>query len=82
MKLMKRATALLLSFLMLTNGPISAFATEGASDNDIVVETAITTETVASCEECGGSDAHAETCSLNTINLMNQNDTMVCTVSF
>lgn len=80
MKLMKRATALLLSFLMLTNGPISAFATEGASDNDIVVETAITTETVASCEECGGSDAHAETCSLNTINLMNQNDTMVCTV--
>ena len=65
MKLMKRATALLLCFLMLTNGPISAFATEGVSDNDVVVETTTTTETVEVCEECGESDAHSETCSFN-----------------
>ena len=44
MKLMKRALALLLCFLILTNGPISAFATEGA--DDVVVETTTTTETV------------------------------------
>lgn len=65
MKLMKRATALLLCFLMLTNGPISAFATEGVSDNDVVVETTTTTEIVEVCEECGGSDAHTDTCSFN-----------------
>ena len=63
MKLMKRATALLLCFLMLCSGPISAYATEGVSDNDVVVET--TTETVEVCEGCGGSDAHTDTCSLN-----------------
>ncbi len=67
MKLMKKATALVLCFLMLTNGPISAFATESVSDNDVVVETSTTTETVEVCEECGGSDAHTETCSLNII---------------
>ena len=77
MKLMKRATALLLCFLMLTNGPISAFATEG-TDN-VVVETT-TTETVETCEECGGSDAHTDTCSLNTINLMNNDVPVACTV--
>lgn len=65
MKLMKRATALLLCFLMLTNGPISAFATEGT--DDVVVETTTTTETVETCEECGGSDAHTETCSFNNV---------------
>lgn len=65
MKLMKRATALLLCFLMLTNGPISAFATEGT--DDVVVETTTTTETVETCEECGGSDAHTETCSFNIV---------------
>lgn len=64
MKLMKRALALLLCFLMLTNGPISAFATEG-TDN-VVVETT-TTETVETCEECGGSDAHTDTCSFNIV---------------
>lgn len=78
MKLMKRALALLLCFLILTNGPISAFATEGVSDNDVVVETTTTTEEV--CEECGGSDAHTETCSLNTINLMNNDTQVACTV--
>ncbi len=67
MKLMKRATALLLCFLMLTNGPISAFATEGVSDNDVVVETNTTTETVEVCKECGGSDAHTETCSFSIV---------------
>ena len=72
MKLMKRATALLLCFLMLTNGPINAFATEGVSDNDVVV-----TEV---CEECGGSDAHTDTCSLNPINLLNNDTPVVCTV--
>lgn len=77
MKLMKRALALLLCFLMLTNGPISAFATEG-TDN-VVVETT-TTETVETCEECGGSDAHTDTCSLNTINLMNNDVPVACTV--
>ena len=65
MKLMKRATALLLCFLMLTNGPISAFATEGA--DDVVVETTTTTETVETCEECGGSDAHTDDCSFNIV---------------
>ena len=66
MKLMKRALALLLCFLMLTNGPINAFATEGVSDNDIVVvETTAPTETTETCEECGGSDAHTDTCSFN-----------------
>ena len=65
MKLMKRALALLLCFLMLTNGSISAFATEGA--DDVVVETTTTTETVETCEECGGSDAHTDTCSLNIV---------------
>ena len=65
MKLMKRATALLLSFLILTNGPISAFATEGA--DDVVVETTTTTETVETCEECGGSDAHTDDCSFNIV---------------
>lgn len=65
MKLMKRATALFLCFLMLTNGPISAFATEGT--DDVVVETTTTTETVETCEECGGSDAHTETCSFNIV---------------
>ena len=78
MKLMKRALALLLCFLILTNGPISAFATEGVSDNDVVVEITTTTEEV--CEECGGSDAHTETCSLNTINLMNNDTQVACTV--
>ncbi len=67
MKLMKRALALLLCFLMLTNGPISAFATEGNSENDVVVETTTTTETEEVCEECGGSDAHTETCSFNIV---------------
>lgn len=65
MKLMKRATAMLLCFLMLTNGPISAFATEGT--DDVVLETTATTETEEVCEECGGSDAHTETCSYNTV---------------
>ena len=65
MKLMKRATALFLCFLMLTNGPISAFATEGA--DDVVVETTTTTETVETCEECGGSDAHTDDCSFNIV---------------
>ena len=78
MKLMKRAIALLLCFLMLTNGPISAFATESVSDNDVVVETTTTSEEV--CEECGGSDAHTETCSLNPINLLNNDTPVVCTV--
>lgn len=64
MKLMKRALALLLCFLILTNSPISAFATESVSDNDVVVETTTTTtETEEVCEECGGSDAHTDTCS-------------------
>lgn len=67
MKLMKRATALLICFLMLTNGPISAFATEGVSDNDVVVETTTTTETATSCEECGESDAHTDDCSFNSV---------------
>lgn len=43
MKLIKRATALLLCFLLLANVPISAFATEGVSGNDVVVETTTTT---------------------------------------
>lgn len=67
MKLMKRATALLLCFLMLTNGPLNAFATEGVSDNDVAVETTTETETAEVCEECGGSDAHTETCSFNIV---------------
>lgn len=67
MKLMKRVTALFLCCLMLSSGPISAFATEGVSDNDVVVETTTTTETAEVCEECGGSDAHTDTCSLNII---------------
>lgn len=68
MKLMKRALALLLCFLTLTNGPISAFATESVSDNDVVVETTTTTtETEEVCEECGGSDAHTDTCSFNIV---------------
>ena len=67
MKLMKRATALLLCFLMLTNGPISAVATEGVSDNDVVVETTTATEIVEVCEECGGSDAHTDDCSFNIV---------------
>lgn len=67
MKLIKRATALLLCFLMLTNGPFNAFATESVSDNDVVVETTTTTKKVEVCGECGGSDAHTETCSLNNI---------------
>ncbi len=68
MKLMKRALALLLCFLILTNGPISAFATESVSDNDVVVETTTTTtETEEVCEECGGSDAHTDTCSFNIV---------------
>lgn len=49
MKLMKRALALLLCFLMLTNGPISAFATEGTD--------------VVGCTECKQAEGHAETCS-------------------
>lgn len=65
MKLMKRALALLLCFLVLTNGPISAFATEGT--DDVVVETTTTTETVETCEECGGSDAHTDDCSFNIV---------------
>lgn len=39
MKMIKRGMALFLFFLMLSSGPISAFATEGVSDNDVVVET-------------------------------------------
>lgn len=65
MKLMKRALVLLLCFLMLTNGPINAFATEGVSDNDVVAETTVSIETIEVCEECGGADAHTETCSFN-----------------
>lgn len=51
MKLMKRVMALLLCFLILTAGPISAFATEGANDNDIVV-----------CTECGAAEGHTAEC--------------------
>jgi len=51
MKLMKRVMALFLCFLMLTAGPISAFATEGANDNDIVV-----------CTECGAAEGHTAEC--------------------
>ena len=74
MKKMKRVIALFLCLLMLSSlAPISVFAEgEVPGDNDVVV-----TEV---CGECGGSGAHTETCSLNTINLMNQNDTVVCTV--
>ncbi len=68
MKTMKRATALLLGFLMLTNsGPISAFATGSVSDNDVAVETTAPIETIEVYEECGGSDAHTETCSFNIV---------------
>lgn len=68
MKRIKQALALLLCFLMQTNNvPISAFATEGVSDNDIVVETTTTTETEEVCEECGGSDAHTDDCSFNIV---------------
>ena len=74
MKKMKRVIALFLCLLMLSSlAPISVFAEgEVPGDDDVVV-----TEV---CGECGGSGAHTETCSLNTINLMNQNDTVVCTV--
>lgn len=68
MKWMKRALALLLGFLMLTNGgPISVFATDSVSDNDVAVETTAPIEPIEVCEECGGSDAHTDTCSLNII---------------
>lgn len=68
MKLMKRATALLLGFLMLTNSdPISAFATGSVSGNDVAVETTAPIEPIEVCEECGGSDAHTETCSFNIV---------------
>lgn len=56
MKLIKRATALLLCFLMLCSGPISAFATEG-------------TETV--CDMCGQTGGHAVGC-LATFTEVNQ----------
>lgn len=67
MKLMKRALALLLCFLILTNSPISAFATEGVSDNDVVVETTTTSaETEEVCEHCGieltEGAVHQDTC--------------------
>lgn len=68
MKWMKRALALLLGFLMLTNGgPISVFATDSVSDNDVAVETTAPIEPIEVCEECGGSDAHTETCSFNIV---------------
>lgn len=56
MKLIKRATALLLCFLMLCSGPISAFTTEG-------------TETV--CDMCGQTGGHAVGC-LATFTEVNQ----------
>lgn len=70
MKLTKRVTALLLCFLMLSFGPISALATD-VSGNDVVVETMTPTEAVESCTECGEFDAHTEPCSWNMINTLN-----------
>lgn len=68
MKLTKRVTALFLCFLMLSVAPVSAYAQTSVSGNDVVVvETTAPTETVASCEECGSSDAHTESCSLNIV---------------
>jgi len=70
MKLMKQALALLLCFLLLTNGPISAFATETVSGNDAAAETTATEfnqltvsgNVAASCNECGAAEGHLETC--------------------
>lgn len=62
MKMLKRATALFLCFLMLCSGPHNAFAT-GVSGNDVEVETSSPAETVEACGECGGADAHTDTCS-------------------
>lgn len=58
MKTMKRITALLLCSLMLSSGPLNAFATN-MSGNDALIET--TSPSV--CTECGGSDAHTDSCS-------------------
>lgn len=65
MKMMKRSLALLLCFLMLSSGPISAFATEGT--DDVTVETTAPVAPIEACKECGGTDAHTETCPFNIV---------------
>ena len=80
MKLMKRALALLLCFLILTNsGPLSAFATEGATENNIVTEeTNPPAEESEACEVCGGTDAHAEGCTYNTLQILTEEEPVAC----
>ena len=81
MKLMKRALALLLCFLMLTNGPLNAYATGGVIDNDVAAETTAPIEPIEVCEECGGSDAHTETCSFNIVSPLTTDTPAVTTGS-
>lgn len=75
MKFIKKATALFLCFLMLSAGSISVFAQTDVFGNDMVAESNSPTEAVEVCEECGFSDAHAETCFFNTANNLNTETT-------
>lgn len=59
MKMMKRSLALLLCFLMLSSGPISAFATEGVSDNDNDDPVVCT---VCGVENCETTHVYCDTC--------------------
>ncbi len=64
MKLMKRVTVLFLCFLMLSVIPLNAFAKINVSGSAIVVDKNTTpTITLGSCDECGSSDVHMESCS-------------------
>lgn len=71
MKQAKRILAFALCLLMLNSNVISTTAFATVSGNDVVVETTAPIETEEVCEECGGSDAHTDTCSFNIVAPLN-----------
>jgi len=74
MKWMKQAIALLLSVLLLISGTLNAFAQPDGTIGDTTVEVSPPAEAVGGCAECGATDGHTETCSLNTSNPPSSDD--------
>ena len=64
MNKIKKITALLLCVIMMVYAPMTAFATSDIiGTGTTIVETTTPTDPEVGCTECGGMDAHLETCS-------------------
>ena len=63
MNILRRATALLLCFLIMANSTMGAFAQAGVGESDPATNSDVTATV---CEECGETDTHKESCSLCT----------------